>query len=251
MLGMNKSHPLAKTVPIFVFMLFYGTTMAITPIVYYGAVAERTRVFPFLVFSVLWATLVFDPVTYWTVHPNGWLIKWGTMDFAGGFNVHVNIGAAALGLALALGKRKNPTTKPHNIPLTTLGVAICWFGWMFFNGGSMLALNVRTAISIFNTNLGGCMGAMVWMATDYYKTRKYSAVGLCNGIFAGLVCVTPASGFIQPHYSLVFGAAGALVCRLGLYVKEKFGYDDTLDVIPIHLFGGSVCLSILVLTNIS
>ena len=242
MLGFNKAHHLAKTVPMFVFMLFYGTTMAITPIVFYGAVAERTRVVPFLIFSVLWATLVFDPVTYWTVNPNGWLVKWGSLDFAGGFNVHVNCGAAALGLLLALGKRIKPNNKPHNIPLTTLGVAICWFGWLFFNGGSALAMNTRAAVSVFNTNLGGSTGAVVWLIYDYYTTKKFSAGSLCNGIFAGLVGVTPASGLIHPHYALVFGAAGALVAKLALYIKARLGYDDTLDVLPIHLFGGSVHL---------
>ena len=106
----------------------------------------------------------------------------------------------------------------------------------------MLALNIRTALSVFNTNLGGATGAVVWMVADYFSTRKFSAAGLCNGIFAGLVCVTPASGYIQPHFSLVFGAAGALVARFALYIKRKLHYDDTLDVIPIHAFGGSVCL---------
>lgn len=245
MLSWKHASPVASTVPTFAFMLFYGTTLAVAVVIFYGSVAERTRAVPFLIFSVLWGTLVFDPVTYWSVNDHGWLFKMKVLDFAGGLNVHVCAGGTALALALAVKRRNNPQTKPHNLPLMTIGVMLCWFGWLFLNGGSAFAMDHRAMFSVFNTNIAGCSAIITWLAIDHFTIGKFTSVGLMNAIFAGLVTITPASGYIYPHFAVLFGICGASVCKLALMLKEKIGYDDTLDVVAVHGFSATVNLHLL------
>lgn len=230
------------TIPHLVFILFQGMFAVITPALIIGAFAERIKFGGFLLFSVLWATLVYDPVAHWVWSGDGWLFKMGALDFAGGTVVHVNAGIAALVMAIMIGKRKNykgHAIPPHNIPFVVLGTALLWVGWIGFNAGSGLAADGLAASAFLATHLATATSAATWALLDYVFNKKPTVVGIATGAVAGLVAITPAAGFVGVTGSLLIGIIVAVLCFIMVgYVKGKLGYDDTLDAFGVHGVGG-------------
>ncbi|KAJ7723482.1 ammonium transporter [Mycena maculata] len=232
-------------IPSIVFCIYQLMFAAITPILAIGAVAERARLWPLIVFVFVWSTLVYDPIACWTWNSNGWSFVLGGLDFAGGSPVHISSGSAGLAISIYLGKRTGWGTarlayKPHNTSYVILGTVFLWFGWFGFNGGSALSANLRAANACIITNLAASVGGMVWMFWDWRLERKWSAVGFCSGAIAGLVAITPASGFVGPPASVLFGFMAGTVCNFATQLKFVFGYDDTLDIFASHAIGGIV-----------
>jgi Amt family ammonium transporter len=237
--------PGSSRVPAIVFCVFQLMFAAITPILAVGAIAERGRLGPMIVFIFLWTTLVYDPIACWTWNPKGWSYIMGGLDFAGGTPVHISSGTAALAISIYLGPRRGYGTerlayKPHNTSYVVLGTVLLWFGWFGFNGGSALAANLRAAQACIVTNLAASVGGLTWMAWDYRLERKWSAVGFCSGAICGLVAITPASGYVGTPSSLVFGVVAGTVCNFATKLKGVFGYDDCLDIFATHGIGGIV-----------
>jgi len=232
-------------VPAIVFCVFQLMFAAITPMIAIGAVAERSRLGPLLVFVFVWSTLVYDPIACWTWNPNGWSFVLGGLDFAGGTPVHISSGTAALAISLYLGKRRGYGTerlayKPHNTTYVILGTVFLWFGWFGFNGGSALSANYRATQACIVTNLAASVGGLTWMLWDWRLERKWSAVGFCSGAIAGLVAITPGSGFVGTPASVLFGFMAGTVCNFATQIKFIFKYDDTLDIFASHAIGGIV-----------
>ncbi|THU79769.1 ammonium transporter [Dendrothele bispora CBS 962.96] len=230
-------------IPALVFCVYQLMFASITPMIALGAVAERGRLGPLMVFVFIWSTLVYDPIACWTWNSNGWSFSLGGLDFAGGSPVHISSGTAALAISIYLGKRTGYGTerlayKPNNTSYVILGTAFLWFGWFGFNGGSALAANLRAAMACFVTNLAASVGGITWMLWDYRIERKWSAVGFCSGAIAGLVAITPGSGFVGAPAAVLFGAVAGTVCNWATQLKFVFGYDDTLDVFASHAIGG-------------
>ncbi|CAH1763549.1 14205_t:CDS:2 [Entrophospora sp. SA101] len=223
-MGVDSSRSeVAPGLPGIVFALYQGMFAAITPALAIGSAAERGRILPAIVFIFIWSTIVYDPIACWTWNPNGWSFKLGGLDFAGGTPVHISSGAAALAYAIVVGKRHGHGTdtdefKPHNIANIVLGTALLWFGWFGFNGGSALAANGRAAMAC----------------------AKFSALGFCSGAVAGLVSITPGSGFVGTPAAFAFGFFGALFCNIAVKLKHMFKYDDAADVFAVHCVGGIV-----------
>ena len=230
------------TIPHILFVLFQGMFAVITPALIIGAFAERIKFGGFLLFSVLWATLVYDPVAHWVWSGDGWLFKMGALDFAGGTVVHVNAGIAALVMAIMIGKRKNykgHAIPPHNIPFVVLGTALLWVGWMGFNAGSGLAADGLAANAFLTTHLATATSAATWALLDFLFNKKPTVVGIATGAVAGLVAITPAAGFVGVTGALLIGLIVAVLCFVMVgYVKGKLGYDDTLDAFGVHGVGG-------------
>ena len=230
------------TIPHIIFILFQGMFAIITPALIIGAFAERIKFGGFLLFSVLWATFVYDPVAHWVWSGDGWLFKMGALDFAGGTVVHVNAGIAALVMAIMIGKRKNykgHAIPPHNIPFVVLGTALLWVGWIGFNAGSGLAADGLAASAFLATHLATATSAATWALLDYIFNKKPTVVGIATGAVAGLVAITPAAGFVGVTGALLIGLIVAVLCFIMVgYVKGKLGYDDTLDAFGVHGVGG-------------
>ena len=230
------------TIPHMIFILFQGMFAIITPALIIGAFAERIKFGGFLLFSVLWATFVYDPVAHWVWSGDGWLFKLGALDFAGGTVVHVNAGVAALVMAIMIGKRKNykgHAIPPHNIPFVVLGTALLWVGWIGFNAGSGLAADGLAASAFLATHLATATSAATWALLDYIFNKKPTVVGIATGAVAGLVAITPAAGFVGVTGALLIGLIVAVLCFIMVgYVKGKLGYDDTLDALGVHGVGG-------------
>ncbi|KAF8837806.1 ammonium transporter [Paxillus ammoniavirescens] len=232
-------------VPAIVFCVFQLMFAAITPMIAIGAVAERSRLGPLLVFVFVWSTLVYDPIACWTWNANGWSFMLGGLDFAGGTPVHISSGSAALAISLYLGKRRGYGTerlayKPHNTTYVVLGTVFLWFGWFGFNGGSALSANLRATQACIVTNLAASVGGLTWMLWDYRLERKWSVVGFCSGAIAGLVAITPGSGFVGSPAAVLFGFMAGTVCNFATQLKFLFKYDDTLDIFASHAIGGIV-----------
>ncbi|TPX30269.1 hypothetical protein SmJEL517_g06136 [Synchytrium microbalum] len=236
----GKSHPLAPTIPAAAFMIYQCMFATVTPAIMVGSVAERIRVGPFVLFCFLWTTIVYDFVAYWCWSPNGWLHVLGYQDFAGGQPVHSIAGWGGLAMTLVMGRRRTPNTTPHNLPLMALGTVLLWFGWFGFNGGSALAMNQRAVIAAINTNTAAAAGGMAWLFYDYRIHKKFTSLGFCSGAIAGLVAITPGSGFTTPYYSIIFGVLGAVLGNHACFLKGQLGFDDTLDVFPVHGVAGMV-----------
>ena len=223
------------------FMLFQLMFAVITPALITGAFAERMRFKAFLIFGVLWATFIYDPICHWVWAPGGWLQVFGAMDFAGGIVVHISSGIAALCCAIVLGRRKghgNEEFRPHNLTMTLIGTGLLWFGWFGFNAGSALAAN-RIAVTAFvATNTAGAAAAVVWMFIEWWHRGKPTALGVASGAVAGLAAVTPASGYVGPMAAMAIGVVAGGVCYLAIMAKGKLGYDDALDVFGVHGVGG-------------
>ena len=208
-----------------------------------GAVADRGRIAPAIVFMFVWTTLIYDPIAAWTWNPNGWVFKLGGLDFAGGTPVHISSGMAALSYSLFLGKRKGYGTtevnyRPHNVAHVITGTAFLWVGWFGFNAGSALSASLRAVMAGLVTNLAAAVGGVTWVLLDYRLERKWSAVGFCSGAIAGLVAITPGSGFVPPWAAVVYGVVGAVVCNYATKIKYWLHIDDALDIFALHGFGG-------------
>jgi Amt family ammonium transporter len=231
----------ATTIPHTVFMIYQCMFAVITPALIAGAFAERVRFPAFVVFSLLWALLVYNPVCHWIWGSGGWLAKLGVLDFAGGLVVHATCGAAALAAVMVIGPRKGygqTSFMPHNLPMTMLGTGLLWFGWFGFNGGSALAANEVAATAFVATHLGGMAGMAMWTVMEWIKLGKPTTLGAASGAIAGLATITPAAGFVGPNAAIVIGLVAGVVCYLAVNVKSKFKFDDSLDVVGIHGVGG-------------
>jgi Amt family ammonium transporter len=195
------------------------------------------------VFLALWSIVVYAPIAHWVFSPGGWLFKRGALDFAGGTVVHVNAGIAALAVVLVLGKRRgwpNEAMPPHNLPFTLLGMGILWFGWFGFNAGSALAANGTAAQAFVNTHLAAAAAMCAWLIAERMKDGKATTLGAASGAVAGLVAITPCSGFVGGMSPIWIGFIAGVVCFLALQIKFKFRFDDSLDVIAVHLVGGAI-----------
>ncbi|MBE3641107.1 ammonium transporter [Bacillus anthracis] len=231
----------SSTIPHNLFMMFQLMFAILTPALISGAFAERMRFSAFLIFILLWTTIVYNPVAHWVWGVGGWLRKLGALDFAGGNVVHITSGVAGLVLAIFLGKRKNINgTSPHHLPFTMLGAGLLWFGWFGFNVGSALSLNDVALTAFINTNIAAAASALTWMLSEWFFQSKPTAMGAACGAVSGLVAITPACGFVTPFSALLIGAIGGVLCFGAVFfLKTKFGYDDTLDAFGCHGIGGT------------
>jgi Amt family ammonium transporter len=239
--GTAPSATYATTIPHTVFMIYQCMFAVITPALIAGAFAERVRFPAFVVFSLLWAVLVYNPVCHWIWGSGGWLAKLGVLDFAGGLVVHATCGAAALASVIVIGPRKgfgHTNFMPHNLPMTMLGTGLLWFGWFGFNGGSALAANEVAATAFVATHLGGMSGMAMWTVMEWIKLGKPTTLGAASGAIAGLATITPAAGFVGPNAAIVIGLVAGVVCYLAVNMKSRFRFDDSLDVVGIHGVGG-------------
>ena len=235
------SDALALTIPPYVFVAFQLMFAVITPALITGATADRMRFSAWAVFLGAWLVLCYAPVAHWVFSPNGWLFELGALDFAGGTVVHVNAGIAALALAIVLGKRRGwprEAMPPHALPYTLLGAGILWFGWFGFNAGSALGATNLAAIAFVNTNTAAAAAMLGWLLAERVKGGHATTLGAASGLVAGLVAITPCAGFVNPVGSIAIGFIAGVVCLLFVQLKFKLGYDDSLDVVAVHLVGG-------------
>ena len=228
-----------STIPHILFMAFQMMFAIITPALISGAIAERMKFSAYFLFIILWATLVYDPICHWVWGPDGWLGARGALDFAGGTVVHLSSGTAALVCAVVIGRRTRPGP-PHNLTLTLLGAGMLWFGWFGFNAGSALASNENAALALVNTHVAAGAAALAWAIAEWIKQGKPTALGVASGLVAGLVCITPAAGFVSPTSAVVMGLAVGPICYGAVMLKGKLGYDDALDAFGIHGVGGAL-----------
>ncbi|OLB44549.1 MAG: ammonia channel protein [Candidatus Rokubacteria bacterium 13_2_20CM_2_64_8] len=240
--GTEPYEAYAKTIPHQAFMLFQMMFAIITPALITGAFAERKKFSAFILFVLLWATLVYDPLAHWVWGDGGWLKKMGALDFAGGTVVHISSGVSALVCALMIGKRRgygHQPMQPHNLPMTVMGAALLWFGWFGFNAGSALEANGLAVSAFLATNTAAAAAALGWMFTEWMTRGKPTVLGAASGAVAGLVAITPASGFVGPVSALMIGALAGVFCYSACNFKSKLGYDDSLDVVGVHGVGGT------------
>ena len=226
------------TIPTLLFVMFQCAFAGLTVALISGALVGRMKIKAWIVFVIVWVCLVYIPVAHW-VWGEGWLMQMGALDFAGGAVVHMNSGAAALAVALVLGKRKDTSLIPHNLGYAVLGAALLWFGWMGFNGGSGLAADRLAANAIIVSNVAAALGLIVWTCLDTYVVGKPTVLGAISGHVAGLVAITPAAGFVDVFGAICIGAIAPFVSYFAIYrLKSKLGYDDALDVWGIHGMSG-------------
>jgi ammonium transporter, Amt family len=231
----------AATVPHQAYMIFQCMFAVITPALITGAFAERISFKGFLVFSLLWMTLIYDPLAHWVWGVDGWLHRLGALDFAGGTVVHISSGTSALAAALIVGQRRGlwrEPMPPHNLTLTLTGAGLLWFGWFGFNAGSALAANGLATSAFVATHLGAAAAALGWVFAEWIMLGKPTTLGVASGVVAGLVAITPASGYVGPISAIVIGAAAGVLCFFAVRMKRHFGYDDALDVVGVHAVGG-------------
>jgi len=242
--GLDPNPDYAATIPHQLYMIFQMMFAVITPALITGAYAERIKFSTFVVFTLLWATLVYDPIAHWVWGKGGWLHNLGALDFAGGTVVHMSSGYSALVLALIMGKRKGfpkITPPPHNMTYTVTGAALLWFGWFGFNAGSAVAANGLSVSAFVNTNTATAAAAIGWVIIDWLLNKKPTALGAATGAVAGLVAITPAAGFVSPISAIWIGLIVAVVCYIFVAViKQRLGYDDSLDAFGVHGIGGTV-----------
>ncbi len=225
------------------FAVFQLMFAIITPALIAGAIAERMKFSAWVAFTALWALLVYPIVAHWGFMPEGWLFDWGVRDFAGGLVVHINAGVAALALVFVLGPRRGfgkEAIRPHSLPLTLLGTGILWLGWFGFNAGSAFAADGVAIHAFVTTQIGASLGALGWLAAEWRKTGYPTTLGAASGAIAGLVAITPAAGFVDIWAAFVIGLVAGVLCFLAVSLKYRFNYDDSLDVVGIHLVGGIV-----------
>ena len=233
----------ALTIPPLLFVGYQMMFAVITPALITGATADRLKFSGYAVFLGLWLLVVYAPVAHWVFSPTGWLFERGALDFAGGTVVHINAGIAALAVVLVVGKRRGwprETMPPHSLPLTLLGTGILWFGWFGFNAGSSLGANLLGAQALINTHLAAAAGMLGWLLAERIKTGHATTLGAASGAVAGLVAITPCAGFVGGLSPLAIGGFAGAVCFLACSLKFRFGYDDSLDVVGVHLVGGIV-----------
>jgi ammonium transporter, Amt family len=234
--------PEATTPPI-AFVAFQMMFACLTVGLIAGAIADRTKYAAWMIFAGVWASLVYFPVAHWVWASGGWIFEMGVIDFAGGTAVHINAGAAALALAIIIGKRRGwPKTpmRPHNLTIVMLGAGLLWFGWFGFNAGSALAANNTAAVVVLNTMAATCAAAIAWLVVEKIRDGHATSLGAASGIVAGLVAITPACSAVSPIGAIIVGVVAGALCALAVSLKYKFKYDDSLDVVGIHLVGGLV-----------
>ncbi len=242
LLGINPSDaaPAAENLYHYLFIFFQMTFAAITVALMAGAFVERMKFSAWLLISVLWATFVYFPVAHW-IWGGGWLSNVGTLDFAGGIVVHETSGLSALVGAILIGRRKEPLMLPSSLPLVAIGTGLLWFGWFGFNGGSALGMNATAISAAFTTTVAAFVGGFVWLVLEWIKFKKPTSLGIFTGFIAGLATITPASGFVDIFGALIIGIFGALICFWAVvYAKNRYKYDDSLDVFGVHGVGGIV-----------
>jgi Amt family ammonium transporter len=240
--GLEPNADYAATVPHQAFMIFQMMFAVITPALITGAFAERIKFSSFLVFTLLWATFIYDPLAHWVWAVGGWVRNFGALDFAGGTVVHISSGFSALACAIVLRKRLGlgrENMSPHNLPMTVLGASLLWFGWFGFNAGSAVASGALATSAFVVTNTATAAAALAWMIVEWMYRGKPTVLGAASGAVAGLVAITPASGFVGPMASIVIGIGAGVFCYLAVLWKSKLGYDDALDVVGIHGIGGT------------
>lgn len=235
---------LAPTIPHTTFMVYQMMFAIITPALITGAIAERMKFKAYVIFLGLWSLLIYSPVAHW-VFGGGFLGFWdgsiGALDFAGGTVVHINAGAAALAAIIYLGKRKGfpqEAMRPHNIPMVVLGASILWFGWFGFNGGSAVGASGLASAAFTNTQIAAAVAILGWLIPEWMQHGAPTTVGAATGAVAGLVAITPAAGYVEPYAAMIIGLAAGLICYGAVALKPKLGYDDSLDVVGVHLVGG-------------
>lgn len=236
----------AATIPHEAFVVFQMMFAVITPALITGAFAERKRFKAFVVFSLLWSTVVYDPIAHWVWGHGGWLGRLGTQDFAGGTVVEISSGASALVAAYVLGKRRTHRTgedvEPHDVTMVVLGTALLWFGWFGFNAGSALAANGLAVSAFVNTNTAGAMGALTWMTIHWAHRGRPSVIGATGGAVSGLVAITPACGYVTPGTAVLVGLLGGAICYAAVQLRDRMNVDDALDVWAFHGVAGTVGL---------
>ncbi|MFD4604962.1 ammonium transporter [Streptomyces sp. NPDC058464] len=249
MSGVMKDDPKA-VIPLSVFAAFQALFAALTAALICGAISDRIKFGSWMTFTGIWVTLVYLPVAHWVFAfdgkgvVGGWIVnRLGAIDFAGGTAVHINSGAAALAVILVLGKRigwqkDGGTERPHNLPLVMLGAGLLWFGWFGFNGGSALTSSNAASVVVLNTFVATCSAMLGWLLVEKLRDGHSTSLGAASGAIAGLVAITPACGAVSPSGALLLGAIGGAVCALAVGLKYRLGYDDSLDVVGIHLVGG-------------
>ncbi len=241
--GQEPNAELAGTIPHIAFATFQLMFAIITPALITGAFAERMKFSGYIAFTAAWLLLVYSPLAHWVWAPGGWIRELGALDFAGGTVVHINAGIAALAAVLVIGKRRGfgkEAFVPHNLTMTMLGTGILWFGWFGFNAGSALGANGLAASAFIATNMGAAAGACGWALIDARKERKSTTLGVASGAVAGLVAITPAAGFVTPLSAIAIGLIAGVVCAWAVGLKFKLGYDDSLDVVGVHMVGGLI-----------
>ncbi|MDI6764859.1 MAG: ammonium transporter [Thermodesulfobacteriota bacterium] len=240
--GLEPHSEYAPTIPHQAFMIFQMMFAVITPALITGAFAERFKFKTYLVFLILWATFVYDPLAHWVWGVGGWIKELGALDFAGGLVVHISSGIAALAATLVVGKRKgygDEPMPPHNLTLTLLGAALLWFGWFGFNGGSAVASGSLATSAFVVTHISTASAALSWMMAEWIHRGNPTVLGAASGAVAGLVAITPASGFVGPMSAILIGFVAGVLCYLAINLKTKLRYDDSLDVVGIHGVGGT------------
>jgi Amt family ammonium transporter len=244
LVGVSATSPYpdyAATIPHQAFMVFQCMFAVITPALITGAFAERISFSGFMIFSLLWATFIYDPLAHWVWGVDGWIHKMGVLDFAGGTVVHISSGVSALAAVLVIGKRRGyprEQTPPHNLTLTVIGAGLLWFGWFGFNSGSALAANGLAVSAFVATNLGAAAATLTWVFAEWLTLGKPTVLGAASGAVAGLVAITPGSGFVGPLPAIIIGGAAGVICYAAVRMKPRFSYDDALDVVGVHGVGG-------------
>jgi ammonium transporter, Amt family len=242
-IGLTELWP-GYTIPIYVFAVFQLMFAIITPALISGALADRVKFTAWSLFIALWATVVYFPVAHWVWASDGWLFKKGVIDFAGGTAVHINAGAAALGVILVIGKRvgfKRDPMRPHSLPLVMLGAALLWFGWFGFNAGSWLGNDDGVgAVMFVNTQVATAAAMLAWLAYEKFRHGSFTTLGAASGAVSGLVAITPSGGAVSPLGAIAVGAIAGVLCAMAVGLKYRFGFDDSLDVVGVHMVGGVI-----------
>ncbi|MDG5807379.1 ammonium transporter [Streptomyces ossamyceticus] len=237
--GKGEAHQIAA----FSFILFQMLFAVITPALMSGALADRVKFSAWMVFVALWVTLAYFPVAHWVWAPGGWLFDMGVIDFAGGTAVHINAGIGALAAVLVVGKRigfKKDPMRPHSLPLVLIGTALLWFGWFGFNAGSWLGVDGTTARMAINTQIATAAAIIGWLIYERIRHGAFTTLGACSGAVAGLVAITPSGGHVNAFGAILIGVVAGAVCSWAVSLKYKLGYDDSLDVVGVHLVGGVI-----------
>ncbi|KHD37566.1 ammonia channel protein [Clostridium acetobutylicum] len=238
--GFKPFAPYSSTIPHSLFMMFQLMFAIITPGLITGAFAERIKFPAFILFILLWTTIIYDPLAHWVWGNGGWIKNLGALDFAGGTVVHISSGASGLVAAIMIGKRKYIKTSPNNLTLTFIGGTLLWFGWFGFNAGSALAINDVAMNAFITTNTAAAAAAAAWITCEWFITKRPTVLGALTGTLAGLVSITPACGFVTVGSSLVIGIIGGIICFFSVsFLKKKFNYDDALDAFGCHGIGGT------------
>lgn len=240
--GLAPNPGYSATIPHELFMIYQCMFAIITPALITGAFAERMSFKAYVIFAGLWSILVYCPIAHWVWAPGGWLREMGALDFAGGLVVHLSSGIAALCCALVLGRRKGfgrEEFTPHNLTMTVIGTALLWFGWFGFNAGSSLAANGIAVGAFIATNTAGAAAAMTWIVLEWWRQGRPTALGAATGAVAGLAAVTPGSGFVGPMGAMAIGIVVSVLCYFAITLKNRFHYDDSLDVFGVHGIGGA------------